>query len=110
MQVVVDENSRKYIEEWAGRGKDPAEAQFRLDSAREELDGVLASLRRFNLDLNPDMDRDGDSFMQNGDVKIDVLTGEVVTIPLNVEDELADIPAEMRDCRKGNRSVQRSQQ
>jgi len=100
LQVIVDENSQKYIEEWRGRGalKDPAEAQFRFDTAREELEGVLASLRRFNIvELNGNFDGDGDVPMQNGDVRIDALTGEVVTIPLNVEDELADIPAEMRE-------------
>lgn len=35
--------------------------------------------------------------MQNGEAKIDTLTGEIVTIPLNADDELADIPAEMRE-------------
>ncbi len=39
-------------------------------------------------------DRDGDSSMQNGDEKIDA---EVVTIPLTIDDELSDIPAEMRE-------------
>jgi hypothetical protein len=40
------------------------------------------------------LDRDGDSSMQNGDEKIDA---EVVTIPLTIDDELSDIPAEMRE-------------
>lgn len=40
------------------------------------------------------LDRDGDSSMQNGDEKLDA---EVVTIPLTIDDELSDIPAEMRE-------------
>ena len=40
------------------------------------------------------VDRDGDYTMQNGDDKVD---GEIVTIPLSADDELSDIPAEMRE-------------
>jgi len=40
------------------------------------------------------VDRDGDFQMQNGDEKTDA---EVVTIPLSADDELSDIPAEMRE-------------
>jgi len=40
------------------------------------------------------LDRDGDSSMQIRDEKPDA---EVVTIPLTIDDELSDIPAEMRE-------------
>ena len=40
------------------------------------------------------LDQDGDFTQQNGDDKPDA---EVVTIPLTVDDELSDIPAEMRE-------------
>ncbi len=40
------------------------------------------------------VDRDGDYSMQNGDERGDA---EVVTIPLSADDELSDIPAEMRE-------------
>ena len=40
------------------------------------------------------VDRDDDYSMQNGDEKPDA---EVVTIPLSADDELSDIPAEMRE-------------
>lgn len=40
------------------------------------------------------VDRDGDYSMQNGDEKNDA---EVVTIPLSADDELSDIPTEMRE-------------
>ncbi|KAK3078454.1 hypothetical protein LTS18_007468 [Coniosporium uncinatum] len=35
--------------------------------------------------------------MQDAEVKADPVTGEVVTIPISAEDELSDIPAEMRE-------------
>jgi len=40
------------------------------------------------------IDRDGDVSMQNGEEHHDA---EVVTIPLTIDDELSDIPAEMRE-------------
>jgi hypothetical protein len=40
------------------------------------------------------VDRNGDYSMQNGDERVDA---EVVTIPLSADDELSDIPAEMRE-------------
>ena len=41
------------------------------------------------------IDRDGDLNMQNG--AVDGSNAEVVTIPITVDDELSDIPAEMRE-------------
>lgn len=100
--MVVDENSQNYIEEWRSRGslKDPAEAQFRLDTAKEELEGILASLKRRTTSGNENgtTDRNGDMGMHDGAVmKHEGVDGEIVTIPITVEDELADIPAEMRE-------------
>ena len=40
------------------------------------------------------VDKDGDVPMQDGEVD---MNGEIVTIPLTVDDELSDIPAEMRE-------------
>lgn len=40
------------------------------------------------------MDKEGDVEMKDGEITKD---GEVVTIPITIEDELADIPAEMRE-------------
>ena len=99
-QITVDDNSYSYLERWeAGReDRDPIQAQLRLDAAKSALAGVLAEL------INPSapiatndmstVDRDGDYSMQNGDEKGDA---EVVTIPLSADDELSDIPAEMRE-------------
>lgn len=99
--MVVDENSQKYIEEWRGRGslKDPAELQFRLDASREELANVLAGLLRPSLSNanNFGQDVDGDVNMHDLQAIKNDITGEIVTIPLTVEDELSDIPAEMRE-------------
>lgn len=101
LHVVIDDNSQKYIEEWSNRGSlaDPAQAQFRFDSAREELSNVLAGLSRVHMTngVNGLTDYDGDSSMQEAKTQIDAATGEVITIPMNVEDELSDIPAEMRE-------------
>ena len=102
MKVVVDENSYKYIEEWAGRKgeEDPTAKQFRLDSAREDLQAALASIHNAHAHLNNaaiKTDIDGDTAMQNGDQPNPANAEEIVTIPLSQEDELSDIPEEMRE-------------
>ncbi|KAK4998853.1 hypothetical protein LTR16_007009, partial [Cryomyces antarcticus] len=116
--VVVDENSLNYIEEWKGRrgDDDPATAQFRLDSAKEALSQVLSALERPAAPAtNGHIDRDGDISMQDNDaLKSD--GAEVITIPLTVEDELSDIPAEMRETVAGeiaafrDRSIRRDRE
>lgn len=101
LHVIIDDNSQKYIEEWSSRGSlaDPGQAQFRFDSAREELTNLLAGLSRVHMTngVNGLTDHEGDTSMQEAQTQIDAATGEVVTIPLNAEDELSDIPAEMRE-------------
>ena len=96
LHVMVDDASIKYAEEWSKtRDEDEATVQFRLDSAKEALSGVLASL--FNPPNVPQMDYGGDAMMldiagQDGDGV------EVAFVNLtNAEDELADIPADMRE-------------
>lgn len=100
--VNVDQKSIDYIEQWRARGSlgSPEDLQFRIDSAREDLRQILASIAN----PAPARDEDGDHKM-NGDsavqpqteTRTDAVTGEVVTIPLTVEDELSEIPAEMRE-------------
>lgn len=98
LNVVVDENSRKYIEEWRGRGslRDPAEAQFRIDQAKEELQSVLASLRRAP---QAEEDMNGDSIMGNGVFNFDGMPSipGANTAAGTTEDELSEIPVEMRE-------------
>jgi PWI domain-containing protein len=43
------------------------------------------------------MDIDGDAAFQDTENKADPITGEIITIPLTGEDELSDIPPEMRE-------------
>jgi len=74
---------------------------MRLDAARSALAAVLADLVNpsappQSIDLSA-IDRDGDNTMQNGQDRLDDPQTEVVTIPLTVDDELSDIPAEMRE-------------
>lgn len=95
--IVVDDASRKYAEEWRERrNEDESAHQFRVDSARQELDSVLSGI--MHPQGAPAMDGDGDTSMADGQTTtIEQPTGEVVTIPLSAEDELSDIPAEMRE-------------
>ncbi|KAF2662654.1 hypothetical protein K491DRAFT_686533 [Lophiostoma macrostomum CBS 122681] len=95
LQVVFDEASIKYSEEWKNRrAEDENKVQFRIDQAKEHLQQVLGSL------LHPTrqvpMDGPGDITMQ--DVPTQDGDGvEVVNIAFSAEDDLADIPAEMRE-------------
>lgn len=92
---MIDENSLTYLEQYeASRGdQDPAQQQMRLDHAREDLAAVLRDLAHPSVPIQKEdastLDRDGDTAMDGGE--------EVVTIPITIEDELADIPAEMRE-------------
>lgn len=89
-----------YLEQYIStRGeRDPQELQARLDTARVNLKSVLSDL--FHPASLPQkeeissLDREGDVEMKDGDTTKD---GEVVTIPITAEDELADIPPEMRE-------------
>jgi len=98
LNVVVDENSKKYIEEWRGRGslRDPAEAQFRIDQAKEELQSVLASLRRAP---QSEENMNGDGMMGNGVFNFEGMPGlpGASAATATTEDELSEIPVEMRE-------------
>ncbi|KAJ5765066.1 hypothetical protein N7520_004625 [Penicillium odoratum] len=97
--VVVDESTTKYLEQFKdSRGdRDPVEINARFEAARSDLKSVLKDLfHPKNPTKKEDasaLDREGDTEMQDGDASKD---GEVVTIPITIEDELADIPPEMR--------------
>jgi hypothetical protein len=96
--MVADENSHTYLaqyEESIG-GVDEHSKQMRLDHAKEALAAVLKDLLHPTTAPQKDdlsnLDRDGDTSMAAGE------NGEtVVTIPISADDELADIPAEMRE-------------
>ena len=101
VQLMIDDSTYKYLDQWEeSRGdRDPIQAQLRLDAAKSGLAHVLSDLSsplapiQANEQLSK-VDQDGDSAIQNGDDKPDA---EVVTIPLSADDELSDIPAEMRE-------------
>lgn len=89
-----------YLEQFvASRGeRDPQELQKRLDTARSDLKGVLSGLFHPATPIQKEdistLDREGDIEMKDTEAPKD---GEVVTIPITAEDELADIPPEMRE-------------
>ena len=100
--VVVDEQSKSYIDEWKGRRKEDDNArQFRMEGCKEDVRQCLAGLANAGAYLANGMngeqgaDMDGDTTMgeANGE-KGD--PAEVVNIPITLEDELSDIPADMR--------------
>ncbi|EED18523.1 conserved hypothetical protein [Talaromyces stipitatus ATCC 10500] len=99
--VVFDESTLKYIEQYqfTGDEEDDSDRNSRIDSARQSLFTVLAELMHPTVPTQTDeastVDRDGVVSMQEGGVKD--TAAEVVTIPIAAEDELSDIPAEMRE-------------
>ncbi|KAJ5320190.1 hypothetical protein PENANT_c061G01471 [Penicillium antarcticum] len=96
--VVVDESTLTYLEQFeASRAEqDPEERQARFSAARNNLNSVLSDLCNPTTPTKKEnasaLDREGDSEMKDAVTK----DGEVVTIPITIEDELADIPPEMR--------------
>ena len=96
LHVVVDDASIKYAEEWSRtRNEDENTVQFRLDDARGNLSQVLASF--FNPPNMPVVEYGGDTMMQDAPAQ-DGDNVEVAFVNLTTgEDELADIPAEMRE-------------
>ncbi|KAJ5176156.1 uncharacterized protein N7482_002033 [Penicillium canariense] len=98
--VVVDESTMTYLEQFeATRGeRDPKELQARFDASRNNLKSVLSDLFHPASPTQKEeisaLDREGDIDMTRGETTKD---GEVVTIPITIEDELADIPPEMRE-------------
>ncbi|OTB00364.1 hypothetical protein M426DRAFT_66003 [Hypoxylon sp. CI-4A] len=94
LQTRLDENSIKYLEAYKEGRPDDSGAEARRESARGALKQTIKSLFYPTSRSVPDADGDvtmGDSSAQNGE------NVEVVNIPLAQEDELADIPAEMRE-------------
>lgn len=94
LQIRLDENSSKYLEAYKESRPDDSGAEARREAARGALKQTIKNLFYPTSRSGPDADGDvamGDSSAQNGE------NVEVVNIPLAQEDELADIPAEMRE-------------
>lgn len=93
LNVAVDESTLKYIEAHEeGKGDEDTDAPHRLEAARSALRRVVRQL--FYPPAGAGADADGDATMGNNESGENV---EVVNIPLAQDDELADIPAEMRE-------------
>lgn len=94
--VFVDDNSLKYLEKYeSSRGDDPAVVQRRLDAARSGLKAALYELFHPPIFVKAEEGGD-DTSMQDADGSRGDNV-EIVNIPLAVDDELADIPADMRE-------------
>ncbi|KAJ2970857.1 hypothetical protein NUW58_g9576 [Xylaria curta] len=94
LQFRFDEKSAKFLEDYKEGRTDETDAEARLESARGALKQTIKNM--FYPPARTSADADGDVTMgepsaQNGE------NVEVVNIPLAQEDELADIPAEMRE-------------
>ncbi|KAK4548199.1 hypothetical protein LTR36_010068 [Oleoguttula mirabilis] len=105
--VVVDEQSQEYIREWKGKRREDDDArQFRIDGCKEDLRQCITSISNasafaHNQHTNGTADRDGDTAMAdatNGAAKPgnNPTTAEILPLPIQLEDELSDIPAEQR--------------
>lgn len=96
--VVVDEQSMEYIHQWKGRkNENENDRQFRIDSCKEALQQTLAGLINQGAYAMNGVNGDADGDIKMGDANGEQGDGaELVTIPLSLEDELADIPAEQR--------------
>lgn len=98
--MVFDEGTFKYVEQYQStrNEEDDSERTARLDAARKSLFTVLSELTHPAVPTQAEeasaLDRDGDVSMQEAGKDA---TTEVVTIPIAAEDELSDIPAEMRE-------------
>ncbi|KAB5513089.1 hypothetical protein GE09DRAFT_1295325 [Coniochaeta sp. 2T2.1] len=91
LQTVVDPNTLKYIESYQESRPDEQGAEERRASAKTALKQLVREL--FYPPKDKPKDADGDTAMGGGESE----NVEVVNIPLAQDDELADIPAEMRE-------------
>lgn len=91
LKVEVDANTVKYLESWKeSRGDDPA-FEAKMGEAKDALKQLIRSL------FYPQLKKDSDGDTAMGDGANGQENVEVINIPLAQEDELADIPAEMRE-------------
>lgn len=94
LQVSVDEITTKYIETFEQTLPDSNSKSEKLEAARSTLKQAIRDL--FFPPLRRAKDGDGDVTMGDG-TNGNGESVEVINIPLAQEDELADIPAEMRE-------------
>lgn len=90
LQVEVDPSTIKYIESWKENLPDDSQVDARLHDAKQAIKHFIRDLFYPRV-----QDADGDTAMGNGGNPMGDNV-EVINIPLAPEDELADIPQEMR--------------
>lgn len=95
LQVSVDQSSLKYIESYEEERGDDTTSEQNLEGPRIALNRVIREL--FYPPVGSGADADGDIAMKNEDGE----NVEVVNITLAQDDELSDIPAEMREIVAG---------
>ncbi|KAK4182746.1 hypothetical protein QBC35DRAFT_509384 [Podospora australis] len=93
LQVEVDEATQKYIENWKEGLPDDSNYDGRLYEAKQTLKKFIREL--FYPPVANGTDAEGDTAMANGTNGLGENV-EVININLAPEDDLADIPAEMR--------------
>jgi hypothetical protein len=93
LQVEVDESTLKYLETYEENRADDGSKEARLEAPRAALKQAIHEL--FYPPLRKTQDGEGDVTM--GDTNGSGENVEVINIPIAQEDELADIPAEMRE-------------
>ena len=83
-----------YVEEWRHRRGDDdyVTIQSRVNTAKETLTNVLREL-----DTTSGFVNETNGLINHKATRQDEVSADIVTIPLNSEDELSDIPIEMRE-------------
>ncbi|KAG6007249.1 hypothetical protein E4U43_000341 [Claviceps pusilla] len=95
LRCAVDPASLRYVETLEEKRANDPDASSRFEKAKAELKRWLREL--FYPPVSNGADVDGDIAMKNGTEE----NVEVVNIPIAQDDELADIPAEMREVVAG---------
>ncbi|KAK9799951.1 putative PWI domain-containing protein [Seiridium cardinale] len=93
LQFKLDENTTNYLESYVEGRTNESDAEARLSAAIGALKQTVRNF--FYPPLKTGADADGDVTMGNAGQSGESI--EVVNIPLAQDDELADIPAEMRE-------------
>ncbi|KAL7268134.1 hypothetical protein RUND412_009254 [Rhizina undulata] len=106
LMVVIDENSKTYLENYSERAaKEPSHAQqkeSRIESAKKAIETILADFKD-PTKRSPQAESTNTPAPENSSEtpKADGADAtpqpEIVTIPLSTDDELSDIPADMRE-------------
>ena len=91
---MVDSRSLKYVEEWRQRRGDDdyATIQSRVNAAKKTLQTVLQQLETASVTAD-----ETNELLNSKATNLGERSAEVITIPLGSDDDLTDIPAEMRE-------------